>query len=99
VPAVTAACLMVARDAFAAVGGFDEDYVIANYEDSDLCLRLKAEGHLHWYLPEVRLLHLESASQAGIDGEWLRNAISYNAWLQTHRHDALIRSSMELPER
>jgi len=41
--AATAACLLVRRDAFVAVGGFDPAYVYG-YEDVDLCLRLRAEG-------------------------------------------------------
>jgi GT2 family glycosyltransferase len=42
-PAATAACLLVRRDAFEAVGGFDAAYVYG-YEDVDLCLRLRANG-------------------------------------------------------
>jgi GT2 family glycosyltransferase len=42
-PAASAACLLIRRDAFVAVGGFDPAYVYG-YEDVDLCLRLRAEG-------------------------------------------------------
>ena len=41
--AVTAACMMVQRSKFEAVGGFDESFVVAG-NDVDLCLRLTAAG-------------------------------------------------------
>ena len=37
--AVTAACMVLRKDAFEAVGGFDETLAVA-YNDVDLCLRL-----------------------------------------------------------
>ena len=40
VPAVTGACLVTPRSVFEAVGGFTEDYVVGDYEDSDLCLKI-----------------------------------------------------------
>jgi hypothetical protein len=42
--AVSAACMMVQRSKFAAVGGFDESFVVAG-NDVDLCLRLTAACH------------------------------------------------------
>ena len=42
-PAAAAACLLIRRDAFTAVGGFDSAYVYG-YEDVDLCLKLRANG-------------------------------------------------------
>ena len=43
-PAVTAACMLVRRDAFEPAGGFDPAF-LNGYEDVDLCLRLGEEGH------------------------------------------------------
>lgn len=37
-------CLAVRKDAFDAVGGFDEGYAQGGYEDDDLCRRLSADG-------------------------------------------------------
>jgi len=62
VPAVTAACLMVDADLFHAVGGLSGGYVQGDYEDSDLCMRLWKAGRKNWYLPQVRLYHLEAHS-------------------------------------
>jgi GT2 family glycosyltransferase len=51
-----AAALAVRRDAFERVGGFDERFVPAWYEDVDLCLRLARDGRIV-YLPEARFRH------------------------------------------
>jgi len=63
--AVTAACLMVRREAFERAGGFDETLPVA-WNDVDLCLRLRAAGYRNVYLPHVRLVHHESHSR-GLD--------------------------------
>lgn len=63
--AVTGACLMVGRDKFFEVGGFDEDLMIA-YNDVDLCFRLLEAGYYNVSRMDVRLYHYESYSR-GID--------------------------------
>jgi O-antigen biosynthesis protein len=60
--AVTAACMMVRRDAFRAAGGFDERLAVA-FNDVDLCLKLRALGLYNVYLAHVRLIHHESKSR------------------------------------
>jgi len=60
--AVTGACLMVKRDLFLSVGGFDEELAIA-YNDVDFCLRLLEKGCRNVVLPQVRLCHHESTSR------------------------------------
>lgn len=60
--AVTGACLMVKRDLFLSVDGFDEGLAIA-YNDVDFCLRLLEMGCRNVVLPQVRLCHHESTSR------------------------------------
>ena len=63
VTAVTAACLVVERKKFEAVGGFDEiDFPVA-FNDVDLCLKLNAHGWQSFYEPRSRLIHHESKSR------------------------------------
>lgn len=59
--AVTAACLMVSKDKFNEVEGFDESFRVT-YNDVDLCLKLKEKGYQNIYTPHVRVLHHESIS-------------------------------------
>jgi GT2 family glycosyltransferase len=54
--------LLVRRSAWEAVGGFDERYYPAYYEDVDLCLRLRDHSFRVVYEPAARLVHLESQS-------------------------------------
>ncbi len=60
--AVTGACMMTRRDAFEAVGGFDEKLAVS-YGDVDFCLRLRKAGYLVVWTPYAELYHRESASR------------------------------------
>ena len=60
--AVTAACMMVEKRKFDAVGGFEERFAVGG-GDVDLCLRLTAAGYRSLCVSHVRLLHDESASR------------------------------------
>ena len=61
--AVTAACLVVVRDRFLAVGGLDEGNFAVAYNDVDLCLRLNQRGWQSLYEPRAVLIHHESVSR------------------------------------
>lgn len=63
VAAVTAACLVVRRDRFLAVGGLDETRFRVAYNDVDLCLRLNERGWQSFYEPRAVLVHHESVSR------------------------------------
>lgn len=63
ISAVTAACLVVRRDRFMAVGGFDEHNFAVAFNDVDLCLRLNQRGWQTFYEPRARLVHHESVSR------------------------------------
>jgi GT2 family glycosyltransferase len=63
VSAVTAACLVVSKEKFLAVGGFDEvDFPVA-FNDVDLCLKLNEKGWQSFYEPRAILIHHESKSR------------------------------------
>lgn len=84
-PAITAACMMLRREQARELGGFDEAYVIGDFEDVDLCRRLAERGLSCAVDPNVRLLHLERRSQAGAAQRWRMNMTLYNAWLHQER--------------
>ncbi|RJG57727.1 glycosyltransferase [Sphingobium terrigena] len=64
--AVTAACLVVERDKFLAVGGLNERNFAVAFNDVDLCLRLNKQGWQSLYEPRATLIHHESVSR-GLD--------------------------------
>jgi GT2 family glycosyltransferase/SAM-dependent methyltransferase/tetratricopeptide (TPR) repeat protein len=57
--AVTGACMLVRRESFEAVGGFDEGFR-NGFEDVDLCLKIRDRGWSVVYQPQSTLYHLES---------------------------------------
>jgi GT2 family glycosyltransferase len=62
VPAVSGASLMIRRDLFAAMGGFDERLSVT-YNDVDLCCRVRRKQLLVVVTPHARLLHFECLSR------------------------------------
>lgn len=85
VPGVTGAAILVRAAAFEAVGGFSESYIIGDYEDSDLCLKLRAAGWEIGYRPEAELFHLERQSIQKHDGYMRGVACLYNRRLHSGR--------------
>lgn len=63
VSAVTGACLVVAREKFVEVGGFDEENFPVAFNDVDLCLKLNERGWQSFYEPRATLIHHESKSR------------------------------------
>ncbi len=61
--AVTAACLVIRREVFEDVGGFDERKLAVAFNDIDFCLRVRAAGYRNLWTPFAELYHHESASR------------------------------------
>ena len=68
VQCLISACWMMRRAQFAESGGFDPAYNPVQFEDFDLCYRLRAKGWQSWYLPAVEMYHVESVTTAGTAG-------------------------------
>lgn len=69
VSAVTGACLMISREKYQAVNGFDEENFKVAYNDVDFCLRLREQGLLNVFTPYAELYHHESISRGYEDTE------------------------------
>ncbi len=86
VEALTGACLALRREVAERFGGFDEDYVIGDFEDADLSVRLAAAGLRRVMVDQATLVHLERQSQGRADeqaGRW--NLTLLNAWTYNQR--------------
>ena len=80
-PMLTAACLMLRTEDFRRVGGFDENYLIGDFEDSDLCLSLRKLGRKLYLVPEAKLWHLERQSQNLDTAPTQRQLVTlFNGW-------------------
>lgn len=63
VSAVTGACLMTRADVFWEVGGFDQENLPIDFNDVDLCMKIRAKDYRVIYTPYALLYHHESASK------------------------------------
>lgn len=91
VPAATGACLGVRRDDYESVGGFDESYLIGDFEDSDLCLKLCQDGRRCIVLGDTHLVHLVRQSFIGTgEASYRQRVVFFNAWLHSRRWDEVI---------
>lgn len=95
VPAVTGACLMISRERWEEIGGLAVDYVVGDFEDSDLCLKCAENGYENWYFAEAELYHLERQSVPLNESYTDSLAWRYNARLHTQRWDRMITRLMK----
>lgn len=103
--AVTAACLLIRRDVYEAVGGMDEQDFKVSYNDVDLCLKVGATGYLIVWAANAILLHEGSVSQKTVDpatqqakrqrfqGE---QQAMYRKWLPLLAHDPAYNHNLSL---
>jgi GT2 family glycosyltransferase len=93
VSAVTAACMLVRRNTFEEVGGFDEAELGVAFNDIDLCLKFREAGYKIIFNPDAVAEHYESMSR-GDDfdheklGRFMReNAAMTERWQHRLPHD------------
>jgi GT2 family glycosyltransferase len=91
VSAVTAACLMVRREVFTSVGGFDPDFQLA-FGDVDLCVRIQAAGYRNLFTPYAELYHHESKTRGVEDTEEKKERFVREARCFTAKHAKLLSS-------
>ena len=85
--AATAACLMVKREVFEEIGGFDEEYTVA-FNDVDLCLKVREAGYLVTVNAFAQLTHYESLTRG-----------SDKARDDSEKHERFLRESRNIRER
>ena len=86
---MTAACMMVRRDAFEAAGGFTETLAVA-FNDVDFCLKVRQAGFLVVYDPYVEMYHDESKTRGTENTkEKVRRFQSEIEYMRSHWTDIL----------
>jgi len=61
--AVTSACMLIRKDVYLEVNGFDEANLAVAFSDVDFCLRLGRAGYRIVWTPHAEFVHHESASR------------------------------------
>ena len=85
-PAVTGACMMLDKSIYNEVGGMDESYILGDFEDSDLCLKVLEAGYTNYLMDEITLFHLERQSQNLFTNTgWKFKLTVYNGWQHSKR--------------
>jgi len=87
VPLVTGALMLMRRDVALDLGGFDTDYVTGDFEDADLCMKVRERGLRCAVHDGVRLFHLERQSQGSAAQAWRQNLTLVNACTFAARWD------------
>jgi GT2 family glycosyltransferase/spore maturation protein CgeB len=93
--AVTAACLLIARDAFDQVGGFEPAYQFGS-EDIDLGLKLVSRGEQMAGVGRSVLVHRESSSQSRAGSDFRRINRSANRRILLERWGAQLQRAYRL---
>ncbi len=79
------ASIMIRRDAFEQMNGFDEAFLPAYCEDSDLAFRLRAAGHKVLYAPRSVVVHHEGMSHGTDHGTGIKAYQAVNMAKMTNR--------------
>jgi GT2 family glycosyltransferase len=88
--AVTAACMLVRKDVYLEIKGFDETKLAIAFNDVDFCLRLRRAGYRIVWTPHAEFFHHESASR-GIENtsDKQRRFLSEEKYMREEWHDLL----------
>ena len=81
-----AAALMIRRDAYEEVEGFDERFFPAWYEDVDFCRRIKAKGWEIFFMSAAEFPHAGGYSAAALGSERFVRAYYQNQLRYAHKH-------------
>ena len=74
----SAASILIKKDDFIKVNGFDHDYYPAYYEDVDLAFKIKELGKITYCNPRSEVIHIESVSMGKKDNQKKNNYMKKN---------------------
>ena len=59
---LSGACIMLPRNLWNEIGGFDENFIPAYFEDTDIAFRVRQKGYKTVYAPFSQVIHFEGIS-------------------------------------
>jgi GT2 family glycosyltransferase len=91
--AVTAACMLLRRSLLNEVGGLDEENLRVQFNDVDLCLRIREQGYYIVYTPYAELYHHESVSRGHWSADPAENLYMRERWGEVMDNDPFYNSN------
>jgi GT2 family glycosyltransferase/ADP-heptose:LPS heptosyltransferase len=93
---VTGCCFAIAKKLFEYVGGFNPNYRIGYWEDTELCMTVKELGYKILFQPNSKIYHKGGHTKSGGHTYYLNN-VSYfmNKWVKSGRINSLLLSEKE----
>lgn len=90
---VTGACIGIRKSLFDEIGGFNPNYRIAYWEDSEICMVVKELGYKVMYQPNSRIYHSGQHSKSG-GHRFAEHNKNYfmNKWVNSGRIDKFIKA-------
>ncbi len=91
-------CLLVRRDLFATLGGFDVQGLKGGLQDADLCLRIREQGYLAVWTPYAVLGRFASTRDVAVDSQrkMLDKDIFHERWLAKVARDPAYNRNLSL---
>ena len=89
--AVTAACVLVKKEVFEKVKGFESQYAVA-FNDIDLCMKIRKAGYRIIYTPYANLTHYESKSRGTEDSREKRKRFESEIKLFEKRWEKILKN-------
>lgn len=66
---VSGACLLISKDLFTQIGGYDDNLFLTVEDAADLCMRVKKKGYRVVYYPDAEIIHF--AGRSGLQVKFL----------------------------
>jgi GT2 family glycosyltransferase/ADP-heptose:LPS heptosyltransferase len=90
---VTGACLAIRKELFNEIGGFNPNYRITYWEDSEICMAVRELGYKIIYQPNSRIYHTGQHSNS-VGHKFIDHNRSYfiNKWVNSGRIDKIVKA-------
>jgi len=99
---ISGACIMLPAALWKDIGGFDEDFAPAYFEDTDLAFRVREKGFKTIYTPFSEVVHFEGVSsgtstESGMKRFQLVNQPKFKArWADSYRNNGRVGQQADL---
>ena len=99
---LSGACIMLPTSLWKELGGFDEDFAPAYFEDTDLAFRVREKGYKTVYTPFSEVVHYEGVSsgtstETGMKRYQLVNQPKFKArWAEAYRNNGRLGQQTDL---